>query len=45
MINYYATIGGATVKIDEFQKNCWVYVVDPTEEEIQYLKEEREVDE
>lgn len=45
MINYYATIGGATVKIDEFQKDCWVYVVDPTEEEIQYLKEEREVDE
>lgn len=37
MINYYKTIDGKVTKISNYEKECWIRCVSPTEEEISYL--------
>ena len=37
MLNYYKTIDNKICQIDKLEEGCWVNVVSPTEEEIQYL--------
>lgn len=37
MLNYYKTIENKICQIDKLEEGCWVNVVSPTEEEIQYL--------
>lgn len=37
MLNYYKTIENKICRIDKLEEGCWVNVVSPTEEEIQYL--------
>lgn len=37
MINYYKTIDGKITKIGNYEKECWIRCVSPTEEEISYL--------
>lgn len=37
MINYYKTIDGKITKISNYEKECWIRCVSPTEDEISYL--------
>ena len=37
MINYYKTIDGKITRINNYEKNCWIRCVAPTEDEISYL--------
>lgn len=37
MINYYKTMDGKITKINNYEKNCWIRCVAPTEDEISYL--------
>lgn len=39
MISYYKTVDGATAEIEAFEKDCWINVVEPTEEELEELME------
>jgi len=38
MIELFKTVGGATSRIDEPERGCWVNVVSPTAEEREYLE-------
>ena len=38
MLNYYKTIDNKICQIDKLEEGCWVNVVSPTEEEIQYFR-------
>lgn len=37
MINYYKTVNGKTTRISEYETQCWINCISPTEEEINYL--------
>lgn len=37
MINFYKTINGAVVCVDELESGCWVSVIEPTQDEIEML--------
>lgn len=43
MICYYKTIDGALTRLDYFEKDCWVNVCDPTDAEVDYLKNDLQV--
>ncbi|MEG2286093.1 MAG: magnesium transporter CorA family protein, partial [Eubacterium sp.] len=45
MINIYKTIDGKIVEIDEIEKHAWINMVDPTEEEIQSISTQLDVEE
>lgn len=40
MINYYKTLSGHISNIKEYEENCWVKCVSPTDKEINYLQSE-----
>lgn len=44
MINFYKTIDNQIKLIDEYEVNCWVNVVSPTQSEIDYLINELNLD-
>ena len=44
MINYYQTEDNKLVQLDERQAGCWISVVDPTEQEIDFLEEELKIE-
>lgn len=44
MLNFYKTIENRICQIDHLEDGCWVNVVSPTEEEIQYLVEDLKLD-
>ena len=37
MINYYKTVNGKTTEIKNYEKECWVNCISPTEEELSFL--------
>ncbi len=37
MVNYYKTLNGKISKIEKYEENCWINCTSPTEEEINYL--------
>lgn len=44
MINFYKTINGYICQTPVYEANCWVNVIDPTDEEISELQEKFNVD-
>lgn len=44
MINFYKTVNNQIKLIDEYEPNCWVNVVSPTQSEIDYLINELDLD-
>lgn len=45
MIEIYKTIDGKIQPIEEYEKNCWVNMIDPTEEEVQQISSQYGVEE
>lgn len=45
MIKIYKTIDGKVAEIDTIEKNSWINMVNPTEEEIQFINGELDVEE
>lgn len=37
MINYYKTVNGVMTAIDNIEKDCWINMIDPSDEEISYI--------
>lgn len=44
MINYYKTINGVVTAVDAIEKDCWINIVDPQEEEIRYISSELDIE-
>lgn len=44
MLSFYKTINNAVVKVDTISEGCWVNVVSPSLEEINYLTDELKLD-
>ena len=37
MINYFKTVNGTMTAIDNIEKDCWINMIDPSDEEISYI--------
>jgi len=44
MLSYYKTVDGRITRIDSRQKDCWVNLVTPTEEELNQIMEDFSID-
>ena len=44
MIRYYKTIETKLEKLNDYEEGCWINLVEPSHEEIEYLSERFDID-